>query len=320
MATLALGGGGSSLTDIVGNNAIGSALGLTSGALTPLAFATKFGAGSVFQSSSLAYQIRARNNFDVIFHWFPKRSQIRSYFANAFTAADTDDMKFLIRSVQVPNFTNPSLESQTNGAHFKCAIPGTGVNGDGPMSIDFLATEFSFLDHIFYEWMCETESSFWIYADAEANYGTDEVAAFTRADIEIKYYSANNKELHSIICYGAFPTKITTMDVSNDTMFTAGYHVDFAFDSMITSSPFVDTGGWASKATGAIGSFASKVTGGTVGSNTAAWATTIQDDMIANVLNKSLLAKASGFMNSFTNKIGGKISGGLNSAQKAIGV
>ena len=109
MATIALGGGGSSITDIVGNNAIGSALGLTSGALTPLAFATKFGAGSIFSSSSLAYEIRARNNFDVIFHWFPTRSQIRTYFANAFTAQDTDDIKYLIRKVTVPNFVNALL-------------------------------------------------------------------------------------------------------------------------------------------------------------------------------------------------------------------
>ena len=321
MATLSLGGGGSSLAGALGNNAIGSALGLTTSVNSPLAFATKFGAGSIFQSSSLAYQIKARNNFDVTFSWFPRRSQIRTYFANAFTAADTDDLKFIIRSVKVPDFVN-NAESKEPG-HLVGAIPGNGINGNGELTIEFLSTEFSYVDHIIYQWMNETESPFWIYVDREKD--TDvfqnsfklasltEHVPFTRADIAIQYYSSNDKPLHSVICYGAFPVQISTMDVDNDMNFVAGYSVQFAYDSMIVSSPFVDrNGSWASAASDAMG--LNNL------SNTAGWTSTIQDDMLANYLNKSLLKKASGFMNSITNKVGGKISGGLNKAQKAMGV
>lgn len=322
MATLSLGGGGSSLAGALGNNAIGSALGLTTSVNSPLAFATKFGAGSIFQSSSLAYQIKARNNFDVIFNWFPRRSQIRTYFANAFTASDTDDLKFIIRGVKVPDFVN-NAENKEPG-HLVGAIPGSGINGSGELVIEFLSTEFSYVDHIIYQWMNETESPFWIYSDGGTRSAylsplafkmasQSECVPFTRADIAIQYYSSNDKPLHSVICYGAFPVQISTMDVNNDMNFVAGYSVQFAYDSMIVSSPFVDkAGSWASAATDALGL--------NNASNTAGWTSTLQDDMLANYLNKSLLKKASRFMNSITNKVGGKISGSLNKAQKSLGV
>lgn len=323
MATLALGGGGSSITGALGNNAVTSALGMTSSVNTPLAFATKFGSGSIFQSSSLAYQIRARNNFDVIFHWFPRRSLVRTYFANAFTAADCDDIRFLVRSVDVPNFTT-SAEKLESGSHFAHAVPTSGVNGDGPLRITFLATEFSFLDHPLNYWLNETESPFWIYSEAADKeitvdkhqfrmHSLSQVTPFTRADIEIRYVSSNNKDLHSVICYGAFPVSVETMNVDNAEMFHAGYSVSFQYDSMAVYSPFVAAkGSWGAAATDALGLNSA--------SNSAPWTSTIQDDMLANYLNKSLLKKASSFLNKVTNKAGGKISGGLNNAQKKLGV
>ena len=317
MATLALGGGGSSLTGVLGNNAIGSALGLTSSVPSPLAFATKFGEPSIFSTSSLAYNIRAMNNFDVLFHWFPKRSQIRTYFANAFTAADTDDIKFIVRNAQLPDIINNPDDSGGNGGHFKMAIPGKGVTGSGELTIEFLATEFSFVDHIFYQWISETESPFWIYSEVGCESpkvnqnmyklaSTCECVPFTRADIEIKYYSSNNKELHSVICYGAFPINIETMDIDQNMPFKAGYKVRFTYDSIIVSSPFIEKSG----------SWGSAVSFG----NAAGWTSTIQDDALSNYLNQSLLKKASRFMNSVTNKLGGKITDTLNNAQKSLGV
>jgi hypothetical protein len=251
----------------------------------------------------------------------------------------------------------------------------------GNFEMTILATEFSLVDHCFYQWLRETESPYWIYPpfgngatslndfksvfssfskydlykksvwviDREKNiiedikqvtdtdgsafhqYGKttnlvnvqslSQSSPFTRADIEIKYYSANFKELHSVICYGAYPIRIETMNVDNEPGFKEGYRVDFAYDSIDVVSPFVADE--SNGITNAVLGGAAKVTealsfGG--GNGPAKWASTLTDGMLDNYLNKSFLAKASKFVNSVTNKAGSKISDKLNNVQKKMGV
>jgi hypothetical protein len=399
MATISIGNAGlaNSVTGALGNNAITNALGISSfndGVCGPSTFLTKFGAGTIFQSSSLPYHIRSNKNFTVNFHWFPKYSQIRSYFANALGATDTGELAMFIRNISVPDIVNAGNEKLNVGlnAHFAGSIPGAGVNGMGHLEMTILATEFSLVDHCFYQWLRETESPYWIYppfgngasslddfkdvfsafskykeettlvptdnltpkqqsteSDAAFNLrinGWKEVvdnietvvtnysrvtnlvkvqslsqsSPFTRADIEIKYYSANFKELHSVICYGAYPIRIETMDVDNEPGFKEGYRVEFAYDSIDVVSPFVadDSNG----ITNAVMGGAAKVAGalGGSGNGPAKWASTLTDGMLDNYLNKSFLAKASKFVNSVTNKAGSKISDKLNNVQKKMGV
>jgi len=331
MALLQLGGGGSSIAGALGNNAITSALGMTPTVMTPLAFVTKFGRASIFASTSLPYMFRSKNDFDLIFHFHPKRSQVRTYMANTFSSASDEEISFYIRSIELPNFVNSPEVRDDGNSRMRGVVPGKGVNGSGELTIEILSTEFSVVDHVFTHWINETESPFWIYSEkpiattsfnespfsmSEDSKSCPAIVPFTRADIEIKYYSVNNQELHSVWCWGAFPTSVETMNVDNENKFVTGHKVQFTYDSMTVWSPFRfanSSNSLANAATNAIGS----ALGGT---NSAGWTSGLQEGMLENYLNNSLMKKASRFCNSITNKVGGQIGDALNSAQKAMGV
>ena len=152
-------------SNALGSNAITNALGMDFGSvLTPSKFLTKFSPSTVFTYRSLAYTLRTAKNFDVIFHWFPKCSQIRTYFSQAFSAADSDEVNLLVRDVRLPDIlTETQFRNAQQNKRFREAIPGSGVNASGNLTMTFLNTEFSYVDHCFYQWLSETETPYWIY-------------------------------------------------------------------------------------------------------------------------------------------------------------
>ena len=373
----------------IGNNSIASALGISSGNMSPSAFATKFGTQSIFTASSLPYVIRTNKNFDVTFHWYPKRSQIRSYFANAFSASDTDELGIFIRRVTMQQLVNNPKRCDEAGGRLGGTIPGVGVGSASPtnsFSMDILSTEFSLVDHCFYQWLRETESPYWIYgptnnsgtggetwagaipsefktmlekilgkyanglnANSEnmevslikavsgpdnkvtvANddktafislQNTSDMMPFTRADVEVQYYSGNQTPLHSVIFYGAFPTRIELMSVDHNGEFKESHKVDFACDSVDIKSPFIaEAGSWASQAQGAISDrLSNSDLLSKLGTNTAKWTAGLQEDILSNYANV-WLSKASRLLNKTTNKVGGKLNDKLLNTQKSLGV
>lgn len=384
MALLQIGASGGGIMNALANNSIASALGISQGSISPSTFATKFGAQSLFTASSLPYIIRTNKNFDIIFHWHPKRSQIRSYFANAFSASDTDELNLFVRKVNINPLVNQAMTKADAGARFAAAIPGNGVGSSSQataFSLDILSTEFSLVNHCFYQWMRETESTYWIYGptgrndqngigggslkqyskmmvsvfgsyvdaksgDTVANEkgfgyhtvlttggvvgnGQDpsrlialqsetQMVPFTRADVEVKYYSGNQTALHSVTFYGAFPVRLEMMSADHEGNFKEFYRVDFACDSIDISSPFVaeadenNKESWASQ-------FSDKVSEvGFLANNTAKWTVGLQENILSN-LGNVWLAKASRMLNKTTNKAGAKVNDALLKAQKALG-
>lgn len=382
MALLQIGASGGGIMNALGNNSIASALGISSGNMSPSTFATKFGTQSIFTASSLPYIIRTNKNFDVIFHWYPKRSQIRSYFANAFSSSDTDELGIFIRKVDMQSIKNNAVRRGEAGNRLGGTLPGDGVGSSAAVdafSMDILSTEFSLVDHCFYQWLRETESPYWIYGptmSGQYGYGsiphdfawalqdvmgryvkggfeqdkdgswqwvykaetpnksviadgiddatalisclsTSEIVPFTRADVEIKYYSGNQTPLHSVIFYGAFPVSIESMSVDHSGDFKESYKVNFACDSVDISSPFVaEEGSWAGKAQQWMSDTLGKIG---IESNTAKWTAGLQEDILTNYAN-AWLAKASRLLNKTTNKAGGKLNDTLLNAQKSLGV
>lgn len=339
----------------LGSNAVTNALGIDFGTiLTPSKFLTKFTPSTVFAYRSLAYEIRNSKNFDVIFHWFPRCSQIRSMFSNAFSAADTNEINLLVRNIRMPNLeSNGVIQANNDNFKFKGAFPGSGVNASGNLTMTFLNTEFSYVNHCFYQWLCETESPFWIYGPEMATstesieglkelgkvvfpekeksfYGAKiwmsfedaskliylnsqtEVVPFTRADIEIKMYSGNMKELHSIWFMGAFPIQIELESMDHNPVGQndlEGHTVMFAFDSVCISSPFTYSGDntLTNAAAGLFGDM----------SNSAAWTAGLYDDTLTQIGN-TYLAKASRKMNNVMNKTGAKVSDKLKTYQNKL--
>ena len=113
----------------LGSNAVTNALGIDFGTmLTPSKFLTKFTPSTVFAYRSLAYEIQSSKNFDVIFHWFPRSSQIRSMFANAFSAADTNEINLLVRNIQMPQLTGgQSVGGNDRSRRFQATFPGSAI-------------------------------------------------------------------------------------------------------------------------------------------------------------------------------------------------
>ena len=341
----------------LGSNAVTNALGIDFGTiLTPSKFLTKFTPSTVFAYRSLAYEIRSSKNFDVIFHWFPRCSQIRSMFSNAFSAADTDEINLLVRSIRMPTLASEVVqEANQSNIKFRASFPGLGVNSRGRVEMTFLNTEFSYVDHCFYQWLCETESPFWLYGpntatddsaidklktlgnyifkegEVSMQYAIDwmsfedaskliylnsqtESAPFTRADIEVKMYSGNMKELHSIWFMGAYPVTIQLENVDHSKTSAnelEGHSVSFAFDSVCISSPFSYDNTGSNKLTSA----ASGLFGGM--SYSAPWTSGLYDDTLTQIAN-TYLAKASRLMNKVTRKAGEKVSGKLKGWQDKL--
>lgn len=348
----------------LGSNAVTNALGIDFGTiLTPSKFLTKFTPSTVFAYRSLAYEIRNSKNFDVIFHWFPRCSQIRSMFSNAFSAADTNEINLLVRSIRMPNILTNVTYANSENKKFRGAFPGLGVNADGSLSMTFLNTEFSYVNHCFYQWLSETESPFWLYGpsvtastDAINNLkmlgkmifpdgkvskdyavtwmsfedaskliylnSQSETAPFTRADIEIKMYSGNMKELHSIWFMGAFPQQIELENIDNNPVGQndlEGHTVNFVFDSVCISSPFTyqteknsdgvtqPKGNLTNAAAGMFGEY----------SNSAAWTAGLYDDTLTQIAN-TYLAKASRKMNKIMNRTGAKVQDKLKTYQNRL--
>lgn len=354
----------------LGSNAITNALGIDFGTiLTPSKFLTKFTPSTVFAYRSLAYEIRNSKNFDVIFHWFPRCSQIRSMFSNAFSAADTNEINLLVRSIRMPSLiTNPTRGNNDN-PKFSAAFPGLGVNGNGNLSMTFLNTEFSYVNHCFYQWLSETESPFWIYGPSvtastsaldnlkelgklifpqdKVSKSTairwmsyedaskliylnsqSETAPFTRADIEIKMYSGNMKELHSIWFMGAFPIMIELENMDHNPVGQndlEGHVVTFTYDSICISSPFTYETDQTSYSDGTVGGVTKQKSNLTNAassmfgkySNSAAWTAGLYDDTLTQIAN-TYLAKASRKMNRVMNKTGAKVQDKLKTYQSKL--
>ena len=346
----------------LGSNAVTNALGIDFGTmLTPSKFLTKFTPSTVFAYRSLAYEIQSSKNFDVIFHWFPRSSQIRSMFANAFSAADTNEINLLVRNIQMPQLTGgQSVGGNDRSRRFQATFPGSGVNGEGGLTMTFLNTEFSFVHHCFYQWLCETETPYWIYGAGAAasrnaldclkdlgskifkqengktnstTFGKcwmeyddaskmsflmseSECTPFTRADIEVKMYSGNMKELHSIWFMGAFPVSIALGGIDHSpasTQTLEGHTVTFAYDSVCISSPFC----YGSKSnSGALTKAASNLFG-SLGSNSSEWTAGLYDDTLTQIGN-TYLAKASRRLNKMMNKAGKNVSDKLQKYQSKV--
>lgn len=361
MALVSIGSAGnmvSQLSNAVGSNAITNALGFDFGSvLTPSKFLTKFTPRTVFSTKSLAFDIRTTTNFDVIFHWFPRFSQIRSMISDALGASDTTDINLYIQKVHVPQFRNKEITADNTTHKIGQSLPSAGVGGYDNLQIDFLNTEFSLVAHCFYQWMSEIESPFWIYGpgvvlgDSDnplndfktlniysdgANKPTrisskgvtpyaesqticensnafrlnclrsqSECTPFTRADIEIKYYSGNMKELHSVWFMGAYPRQIMLEDLDNEGSKIKISSVSFAYDNSCISTPFVPS------SSGSLTSAATSLVGG------ASWTAGLYDDSLTQIGN-TYLAKASRKVNKITNRTGEKVTNKIKSLESKV--
>ena len=319
MALIQLGTTGSLLNSasaVLGSNELLSNILGGSTPPTPISFFNKFTSSSIFDRQSLVFTVRGLKAFDVIFHWYPLDSQIRTYFANAFASNDSDMMSYFIQGVKVPSLqisTNRYAISGNN--HFAGNIVGNGLEPTGDLMIDFLSTEFSLVEHCFSQWISEVETPFWIYTgdfpknaqqqynikncqDCKKNSGRNYYeyerysfmnsgsmcTPFTKADIEIKYYSANLKELHSVWLWGCFPKIIQPESPSHEPLNTIEKkRVVFSCDSISITSPFIPNKTYESPLSDSVNEFTKR----------GYWTSGLTDDFATTLANQTIMKKLS---------------------------
>lgn len=283
---------------------------------TPMSFFNKFTSSSIFDRQSLVFTVRGLKAFDVIFQWYPLDSQIRSYFANAFASNDSDMMSYFIQDVSVPGIGISQNKYSIGGnSHFASNVIQNGIEPQGDLTIEFLSTEFSLVEHCFYQWISEVETPFWIYTgdfpknaqqqyniqnchDCRENSGRDyynygsynkmnsgsNCVPFTKADIQIKYYSANLKELHSVWLWGCFPKRIDTENPSHKPVNgIETKKVIFACDSISISSPFIPDSANEAPVSNFVNNFTKR----------GYWTTGLTDDFVTTLANQTIMKRIS---------------------------
>ena len=234
------------VTNALLDNNIAAAFGLNSNTDTLLQFHNRFGTNSVFLPDKKTFIIRTCNYFSVGFKFYPITSKVSNLFCQSLMNKTSEDLKYFVQEVTLPNIKVPSDAQATGTAFMQGSFAGHIVQPNARVfDINFLTTEFSLHDHCFYYWLKETVSNKWIYID---NLSPDQCRPYTKADILISFTSMKSNELlHSIILTECFPIEIEAPKINQKMDSDSPVRkVTFAFNNIYVTSPFTGKN-WPSK-------------------------------------------------------------------------
>jgi len=138
--------------------------------------------------------------------------------------SNTDSIKYFIQNVELPDIETFSPMDSSFTEFGMVANTGIIVKpSSNSFSIDFLSSEFSLHEHIFYYWLKETTSHHWSYPDRP----------YTKANLRVVFFdSSTKKDMFSYVLTNLFPTGIETLKPTHQSTDTNTRKVTFAFDNM----------------------------------------------------------------------------------------
>ena len=232
----------SSVKNLVLDNSIAAAFGLTSNNVTPQGFHTRFGTNSILLPDKKSFTIRTMNFFNTLFKFEDPygTSKVISLLSQSLLEKTQDDLQFFIQDIELPAIQDDSgwAGSEIGTGFVKGSIPGNIVKpSQRTFEINFLNTEFSLIDHCFYYWLKETMSNEWVYR----NY------PFTKCDIHVQITSTKTSDiLNTFVLTNCFPFKIDTPTIDQKMEPEASRLVSFRCDNIYMQSSF-DSNDWQSK-------------------------------------------------------------------------
>lgn len=281
-----------SLKNTLLDNNIAAAFGINSNNDNLLQFHNRFGTNSVFLPDKKTFIIRTQNYFSVAFKFIPGNSKVLNLFSTTLMEKNADALKYFIQEVKLPNIRSFNKESQVGAGFMEGSIAGHLVIPEArTFSISFLNTEFSLHEHCFYYWLKETATNRWIYTDIKDDSDMINVKPYSKADILISFTSMKTNELlHSIILTDCFPIQVNTPDINQKMEPNLTREVQFAFNNIYVSSPFVGEN-WQNKLkTNVIEDVFNSYIGNTISNKvsqaTAGLANSFSNSGLGNVVNR----------------------------------
>jgi len=210
------------------DNPLASYLGVTSINDNMIQFFNRFGTDSGLQEKVLATVIQKPYYFNCIWTFKPFQSKIEQLFVNSTRERSLEAMKYFIQSIDLPDFEG-YLDPGTTSTYYG-NVSNTGIYIQptaNTFTVDFLSTEFSLHEHVFYYWLRETTANDWQYRDRP----------FTKCVLRIGFFdSEDKKRMFEYVIKNVYPTSIETLKPSHDGTEKLTRRVTFAFDCMYVQS------------------------------------------------------------------------------------
>ena len=211
------------------DNPLASYLGVTSINDNMIQFFNRFGTDGALQEKIISTVIQRPYYFNCIWSFNkPRQSKVEQMFIKSTKERNSEAMKYFIQSIDLPDFEGyltPEAESTYYGNVSNAGIYVQPTSNT--FTVDFLSTEFSLHEHVFYYWLKETMANEWQYEDRP----------YTKCILRIGFFdSEDKKNLFQYIIKNVFPTGIETIKPSHDGTEKITRRVTFAFDCMYVQS------------------------------------------------------------------------------------
>lgn len=216
------------------DNPLASQLGIKGTNNNMLQFYNRFGENNLIQERPLSTVFTQPFYFDTIWSFDAGKKQsktqkkevsnVEKMLLASMKESNSEALKFFIQSIDIPDIESYSpLESMPSEVGM---ASNTGLfikPTSNTFTIEFLSTEFSLHEHVFYYWMRETTSNEWVY----------DYRPYTKAKIIITFLDSNTKHrMFSYILTNVFPIGISTLKPSHAGESVPTRPVSFSFDNM----------------------------------------------------------------------------------------
>ena len=212
----------------VRDNPLASSLGVTSTSDNIVQFFNRFGTDSAIQEKLLSTVIQRPYYFNNIWTFLPLNSKVKQIFLGSTKERTAEAMKYFIQNIQIPDFDSFAPE-EPKDTYFG-PVSNTGIYikpTSNTFSVDFLSTEFSLHEHVFYYWLKETTANEWRYDERP----------FTKCILRIGFFDSDKKKkLFDYVLKNVYPISIETLKPSHDGAEKVTRTVTFAFDCMYVNS------------------------------------------------------------------------------------
>lgn len=211
------------------DTSLANALGIQGNSNTLRQFYNRMGVNATYFADKSVFKLAKQYYFNLAFDFKPANSNIRTLLSKALSTSDTDDLKYLVQSVEIPNFRSFRAEELHTTEVGNNSPAGLVVTpSDNQFTISFLNTEYSIHEHVLYYWMKESVDNKWSYAERP----------FTKANVEIRMLDSKTSEpIYGYKFYGVYPHEIETANPnhSSDTPMTRTAIFNFDMMAVIPS-------------------------------------------------------------------------------------
>jgi hypothetical protein len=208
------------------DNPLAAQLGIKGTNDNMLQFFNRFGENNLLQDRPMSTVIARPYYFNVIWSFIPElgKSNVEKMLMASIKESNTEALKYFIQNIELPDIQSYSPMEAVPSEFGMTSNTGIFVKpSENTFSINFMSTEFSLHEHVFYFWMRETTSTIWAYDDRP----------FTKAKLQVTFLDSKKKNhMFSYVMTNVFPISISTLKPNHSAESDATRTVTFAFDNI----------------------------------------------------------------------------------------